>query len=312
MHVAVVGKGSFGKALGSILERNAQVSYVGRHESLPLACGAVFMCVPVQELRAAMSTHAEALEGKIIVQCGKGMERGSGLLPHQVVREVMGKRWYEYVALAGPSFAREIHEGRHTALTLAAEHARALSTASSLLFAPHMVCEFTYDIGALELAGTLKNAYAVVFGYTDALGCGENTRAALFVQALREYQNISKLYGFGEGVVHHGIVGDFMLSVISPSSRNYALGAALARAEKHEVPALVLFETVEGYHSIRALTGKGIATPLIKAAYAAIEGGSEARSFVEKTLSIHMPRAQGDVFSEYLTGIWNRIENIFE
>ncbi len=51
----------------------------------------------------------------------KGLEAGSGLLPHQVVAEVMGD--VACGVLTGPSFALEVARGLPTAITLAAADA---------------------------------------------------------------------------------------------------------------------------------------------------------------------------------------------
>jgi len=52
----------------------------------------------------------------------KGLEAGSGLLPHQVVAEVMGEAVCG--VLTGPSFALEVARGLPTAVTLAAARCR--------------------------------------------------------------------------------------------------------------------------------------------------------------------------------------------
>ena len=49
----------------------------------------------------------------------KGFEQGSGLLPHQVVEEVLVAA-ARCGALSGPSFAAEVARGMPCALTLAA------------------------------------------------------------------------------------------------------------------------------------------------------------------------------------------------
>jgi len=52
----------------------------------------------------------------------KGFEAGSGHLPHQVLREVLGEGQGTYGALSGPSFAQEVAGGLPTALALAANN----------------------------------------------------------------------------------------------------------------------------------------------------------------------------------------------
>ena len=82
---------------------------------------------------AGLRPLAQQLQDKAItnlVWLCKGLEEGSGLLPHQVVREILGERLPAGV-LSGPSFAQEVANGLPCALVIAAEDA-ALSRAFRL------------------------------------------------------------------------------------------------------------------------------------------------------------------------------------
>jgi glycerol-3-phosphate dehydrogenase len=70
---------------------------------------------------AGLRPLLEQLKGKPIpniVWLCKGFEYGTGLLPHQVVREVLGDA-VPGAALSGPSFAQEVARGLPCALTVA-------------------------------------------------------------------------------------------------------------------------------------------------------------------------------------------------
>ena len=58
-----------------------------------------------------------------VVWLCKGFENGTGLLPHQVVREVLGDK-VPGAALSGPSFAQEVAHGRPRATSCASAWSR--------------------------------------------------------------------------------------------------------------------------------------------------------------------------------------------
>jgi glycerol-3-phosphate dehydrogenase (NAD(P)+) len=54
-----------------------------------------------------------------LVVCSKGIEKSTGKLQSEIIREVIGNT--QCAALSGPGFAVELAMGMPTALTLAAE-----------------------------------------------------------------------------------------------------------------------------------------------------------------------------------------------
>jgi glycerol-3-phosphate dehydrogenase (NAD(P)+) len=76
---------------------------------------------PVAGLRPLLEQLKPYPVPNVVWLC-KGFENGTGLLPHQVVRAVLGDR-VPGAALSGPSFAQEVARGLPCALTVASDSA---------------------------------------------------------------------------------------------------------------------------------------------------------------------------------------------
>ncbi|WP_076365414.1 NAD(P)H-dependent glycerol-3-phosphate dehydrogenase [Phaeovulum vinaykumarii] len=149
--IAVLGAGSWGTALASVLARNghavrlwarraelaAQISATGENAdylpgiALPpgiaataqlaealAGAEAVLMVTPSATLRAMCRAAAPHLPAGIpIALCAKGIERGTGLLLSEVAAEELPG--HPIGAVSGPTFARETALGHPTAATVA-------------------------------------------------------------------------------------------------------------------------------------------------------------------------------------------------
>lgn len=205
----------------------------------------VLLAVPTQQLRALAEAHARALSGRWLVACCKGVELGTGLLPTQVLDEVIpGART---AVLTGPSFAVDIARGKPTALTLAAAEGgaalqEALSTQNLRLY-------LAEDVIGAQLGGALKNVVAIAAGLVLGAGLGESARAALMTRGFAEIGRLAEARG-GQAATLFGLsgFGDLVLTCTSEKSRNFRHGMAIGRGEVPDASA-----TVEGVMTAHAI-----------------------------------------------------------
>ena len=79
----------------------------------------VLVAVPSHAFRPVLTAIAPLLAPEMrLAWATKGFELSSGLLPHQVAREVLGPK-RSVAVLSGPTFAREVGAGLPTAMTIA-------------------------------------------------------------------------------------------------------------------------------------------------------------------------------------------------
>ena len=135
----------------------------GREEDAPL----LILACPVAGLRPLL----EQLRGRPIpnvVWLCKGFEAGTGLLPHQVVAQVLGDS-VPGAALSGPSFAQEVARGLPCALTVASSSAELRERVVAAAHGDNLRVYSHDDLIGVEVGGAVKNVMAIATGAADAV-----------------------------------------------------------------------------------------------------------------------------------------------
>jgi len=188
-------------------------------------CEAVICTVPTSALRAVLE-QLLTCEAALILAC-KGFERDSALLPHEVVRAVLGAR--EVCVLSGPSFAQEVARGLPTAVVLASSTTSLAQHLARELHGPRLRIYSNDDLIGVEAAGAAKNVMAIAAGICDGLELGLNARAALISRGLAEISRLGlQLGGRIETFMGLAGAGDLILTCTGDLSRNRTVGLRLA------------------------------------------------------------------------------------
>lgn len=156
----------------------------------------------------------------------KGLEAGSGRLPHEIIAEELGPSSASGV-LTGPSFAVEVARGQPTAITLAAEDEGFARHWVATLHQPHLRIYANTDLIGCEIGGAIKNVIAIAAGVSDGMGFGLNARAALITRGLAEIARLAVALG-GRGETLMGLAGMGDLGLADDDARVNPNGGAIA------------------------------------------------------------------------------------
>ena len=316
--VAVLGAGAWGTALASVLSARLEVALWARDPAQAVAMATtrrnqrylpdieiprtvevsadlaratsaaqfLLAATPVAGLRDLLQKVGAS--APLIWLC-KGFEEGSGLLPHQIVEEVLGAD-ARCGALSGPSFAAEVARGLPCALTLAARDAAFARDCAALLHGGRMRVYYSADLVGVEIGGAVKNVMAIAAGISDGLGLGLNARAALITRGLAEIARLGAAFG-GSPETFFGLAGagDLILTATGDLSRNRRVGLELARGRGLAEVLAGLGHVAEGVRSAkevaRIAAARGVDMPVTDAVNAVLEGTLAPAQAVERLLS---------------------------
>jgi len=214
---------------------------------------AVVFTVPVQFARAVLrSLRGDYPAGAPFVSASKGIEVASLQRMDEIVRSELGLPPEQFVALSGPSFAREVADNLPTAAVLAGYEAAVLRHLQVRMSAPTFRFYTSSDVIGVELAGALKNVIAIAAGLAQGLGLGHNTLAALLTRGIHEITRLGVKLG-GREETFRGLagMGDLVLTCTGALSRNRAAGERLGRGESLAA-VLAGREVAEGVPTTRA------------------------------------------------------------
>lgn len=214
---------------------------------------AIVFTVPVQFARAVLRTLRDAYPtGAPLVSASKGIEVASLQRMDEIAQSELQLPPEQFVALSGPSFAREVADNLPTAAVLAGCDAGVLKRLQVRISAPTFRFYTSNDVIGVELAGALKNVIAIAAGLAQGLGLGHNTLAALLTRGIHEITRLGVKLG-GREETFRGLagMGDLVLTCTGALSRNRTAGERLGRGES--LPAVLAGrEVAEGVPTTRA------------------------------------------------------------
>lgn len=314
MRVAVMGAGSFGTVLADVAAHNdCAVRLYARnpdlvqvlnqshrnpqyHPELELhhqihatsdiaeaveGASLVLLSVPSKAMDGVCQTLAPLLRPEVaLLSTTKGIREEGFRLMSQVIAEHLPNN--PIGVLSGPNLAHEIAKRHLTASVVASREPRVRELARTAFATRYFRLYSSEDLVSVELGGALKNIYAIAAGLADGLGVGENTKALLITRALAEMSRLSSKMG-GNPLSFLGLagVGDLYVTSVSPLSRNFRVGRALAEGLSLAEAEAQLGQVAEGVNTLRLVHARcaefDIVMPILDALYQVIFGGKPVR-----------------------------------
>lgn len=300
-HVAVLGGGSFGTAMAKVLVENGhsvhfwmrdqqqadQIRETGcnarylpdvklngdirpttRLEEAVGSASTVLVAIPSKAFRPVIREHSSAFQaGQIVVSLTKGIEAHGFKLMSEILAEEIPR--CRIGVLGGPNLASEIANRDLTATTIAAKDPDVRREMQELLGCEYFRVYANVDVYGVELAGALKNIYAIIAGLASARGMGENAKAMLITRGLAEMSRFAVSLG-ANPMTFMGLagVGDLIVTCTSPKSRNFRVGYALGKGQSLDDAVADLGQVAEGIYTLKLVKEKsesiGIYMPLVR------------------------------------------------
>jgi glycerol-3-phosphate dehydrogenase (NAD(P)+) len=261
---------------------DAAIAHVAGPDALLIMATAVAGLRPL-----AQQLQARAIPN--LVWLCKGFEEKTQLLPHQVVRDVLGNA-LPIGALSGPSFAQEVARGMPCALAIASDNAALREAVVRAVHGGSIRVYSSDDLVGVEVGGAVKNILAIAAGVVDGMGLGLNARAALITRGLAEITRLGVALG-GRMETFMGLtgVGDLLLTCTGDLSRNRQVGLGLAQGKKLDAIVTELGHVAEGVRCAQAVCAlaraRGVDMPIANAVSAVLFDGVSPQEMVTRLLS---------------------------
>ncbi|MDD7804740.1 MAG: NAD(P)H-dependent glycerol-3-phosphate dehydrogenase [Endozoicomonas sp. (ex Botrylloides leachii)] len=304
--IAILGGGSFGTALSDIsatnghhvrlwvrsqqqadainkdhinhrylpeLAINSSVSATTSLNAATASADIVFISIPSRSFREVVKKAAPMLTGKIVISTTKGIEPETFALMSAILAEEL--KQVRIGVLSGPNLAKEIVAKAVTATVIASQNKEVCHIIQKVLYCHYFRVYSNTDTYGVELAGALKNIYAIVSGIGVSLGMGENTKSMLITRSLAEMSQFAVKMG-ANPLTFLGLagVGDLIATCTSSLSRNFRVGYALGKGQSLQTIREELGQVAEGVNTLRQVHQKAqelnVDMPLVNRLYSII------------------------------------------
>jgi glycerol-3-phosphate dehydrogenase (NAD(P)+) len=263
MKISVIGSGSYGTAIASILasDTKSAVTVFTRSPSqaddirtrkqnrryldnlvlsanldasldLSMAAGSdfIFLALPSNAIKPFIDEHGELLNSaRFIVNLAKGFISAENTTIPEYIQTKLG-RTAGVASLKGPTFAADMLLAPISAVSIAATDDACLNELRNLLNGVNIIYDVIEDLASIEYLSILKNIYAIAVGIVEARFNNPNVRAALVTQAAIEMQRICSLcVGKDVNIFKYAGIGDLLLTSLNDQSRNRTLGLMIGK-----------------------------------------------------------------------------------
>lgn len=322
---AVIGAGSWGTALASVLARNDVPTVLWAREDevaeainarhvnpvflaetpLPSSlvatsrldealggAGLVLSVAPAQWVSQVMAEAAPFLEAEaIVVSASKGIEINTLRRMDEVMDDILTPTQKQtFSVLSGPSFALEVAQAAPTAVVVASRSEAAAQEVQRRFQNRHFRVYTSPDVVGVELGGALKNVIALGAGVATGLGFGHNTRAALITRGLAEITRLGMAMG-ARRETFSGLagMGDLVLTCTGDLSRNRAVGIRLGQGESLDSILGEMRAVAEGVKTVEAVVELarrfGVEMPIASEVHAVLTEGRDPREALNNLMS---------------------------
>ncbi|HBA37745.1 MAG TPA: hypothetical protein DCY94_03395 [Firmicutes bacterium] len=215
----------------------------------------------------------------IIVLGSKGILE-NGDTPLSLTKKILNN---PCAVLSGPTFARDVAALDPVGFTLATDDYGVFETLKEVLNVAYL--EYNSDVDAIELLGSLKNAYAIGSGIIAGLNHGYSTSCLYITRIINEIQAIlTSLQYDPNSIISLAGIGDLVLTCTSTESRNYTYGSILAASDFEKKKKYLQETTVEGCEALTSFMNmfkeKRIDAPIMTMINEISEGKNDPQTLI--------------------------------
>jgi len=194
----------------------------------------VLFVVPSHAMRQVAKQAAPYIPSNALVaHASKGIEIETSKTMSIVLDEELSSHISSpIVVFSGPSHAEEVVLKHPTAIVASCKEIAFAKQVQQLFMNPYLRVYTNTDVVGVELGGSLKNIIALAAGLSDGLGFGDNAKAALLTRGLAEMTRLGMKMG-ADPLTFSGLtgIGDLIVTGTSKHSRNWRTGNLLAQGK---------------------------------------------------------------------------------
>ena len=282
--VAILGAGSWGTAIVSIITENSPVSWWVRRESqkqtilqekknkayLPdlslntnkinmysslekiiVDSDIIIIAIPSEYLETNLEPVKHLLSGKVLVSAVKGVLPNLNLTPYQYFKTIPN---LDYGVISGPCHAEEVAQKKKSYLTISFKDINQAEKMLPLFYCAYINVKSSNDILGTELAAILKNIYALITGVCNGLGYGDNFLAVIITASTNEMKRLLTLLDQQERSISKSpYLGDLLVTCYSLHSRNRRFGSYIGKGLNVGETKSEMKMVAEGYNATKCI-----------------------------------------------------------
>ena len=319
--VAVLGGGSFGTVLANLaasngynvslwvrdseqaLRINSEGANTTYHPELKLSnniiasdnlkevlnnISIIFIATPsivFEQIVMRVSDHID--EKPYLVSCTKGILDD----PFRPLSDIISSKLNNTIGvLSGPNLAKEIADEKIAGTVIASPDESLINIVKSVLSSETFKIYSSKDMQGVEMAGALKNIYAVICGMAESLKVGENAIGLILTRSMAEMSRFAVAKG-ANPITFLGLsgMGDLVATCMSTLSRNYQLGFNIGSGMSLSKAKESVGQVAEGVRTLEVVLKESsklnIKMPLVESMYNIIYNNASPNTLIDDLIN---------------------------
>ena len=209
------------------------------------------------------------MEDAYVISCTKGILGD----PFRTLSKMISSNFSNPIGvLSGPNLAKEIADKKIAGTVIASIDEDLIESVKAVLSSQTFKIYSSNDMEGVELAGALKNIYAIICGLAESIEVGENAIGLILTRSMAEMSRFAVAKG-ANPITFLGLagMGDLVATCNSKLSRNYQLGFNLGKGMKIEEAKNEIGQVAEGIRTLGVIRNESIQLdinmPLVESLY---------------------------------------------
>jgi glycerol-3-phosphate dehydrogenase (NAD(P)+) len=226
-------------------------------------------------------------EKPYLVSCTKGILDD----PFRPLSEIISSKLKNTIGvLSGPNLAKEIADEKIAGTVIASPNESLINIVKSVLSSETFKIYSSKDMQGVEMAGALKNIYAVICGMAESLKVGENAIGLILTRSMAEMSRFAVAKG-ANPITFLGLsgMGDLVATCMSTLSRNYQLGFNIGSGMSLSKAKESVGQVAEGVRTLEVVLKESsklnIKMPLVESMYNIIYNNASPKTLIDDLIN---------------------------
>ena len=226
-------------------------------------------------------------EKPYLVSCTKGILDD----PFRLLSDIISSKLKNTIGvLSGPNLAKEIADEKIAGTVIASPDESLINIVKSVLSSETFKIYSSKDMQGVEMAGALKNIYAVICGMAESLKVGENAIGLILTRSMAEMSRFAVAKG-ANPITFLGLsgMGDLVATCMSTLSRNYQLGFNIGSGMSLSKAKESVGQVAEGVRTLEVVLKESsklnIKMPLVESMYNIIYNNASPNTLIDDLIN---------------------------
>ena len=216
-------------------------------------------------------------KGAHIISCTKGIKLDPFRSMSDIISTNININDNQIGVLSGPNLAREIAENKVSGTVIASSSKDLINDVKEILSSETFKVYSSDDLQGVELAGALKNIYAIICGMADSMEVGENALGLILTRSMAEMSRFAVAKG-ANPITFLGLAG--MGDLVATCTSNLSGTGLNLESAKEKVG-----QVAEGIRTLEVIKNEssslGIKMPLVDSLYNIIYESAETKTLID-------------------------------